>query len=361
MKAPLNKWFITLAITGLVIVACGATAIAQASSNSFTIKHKNDGDGWLGITMQEMTRSMARALDLEDDEGVLIQQVIDDSPADEAGLEEGDVILEFDGRLVEDSDDLARYVRRTDPGDSVSIEIIRDDRIQTVEVIIGEREDRDNVWFYSDDENDEDMLKHFNLEDLDGEANVLIKRLGGHDGDLHIEMFGGDHGYMGVQLNSLTEQLGEYFGVDDGEGALISEVKEDSPADEAGLRAGDVIVEIEDDLITSPSDVTGYMRDTDEGDEIRLRVLRDQSPRTFRVTLTELPNQRSWFRDGDKHSVAPQTHKLRRMLQPRARKDGHFEVRRLDETDDDLEELRDELRELQKELQELRDELRDDG
>ncbi|MFH1844618.1 MAG: hypothetical protein ABIF77_15565, partial [bacterium] len=100
---------------------------------------------------------------------------------------------------------------------------------------------------------------------------------------------------------------------------------------------------------------------TEEGDEIRLRVLRDRSPRTFRITLAELPDQLTWLEEGDKHSRAPQVHKLHRMMRPRAHKDGQIEVRRFDDSRDDLEDLRDELRELQKELEELRDELRDDG
>ncbi|MFH1842906.1 MAG: PDZ domain-containing protein, partial [bacterium] len=306
MKAPLKKWFLTLAITGLVIVACGATAFAQDGSNTFTIKPGDDGDGWLGVTMQDLTRSMARALDLEHGEGVLIQEVVDDSPADEAGLEEGDVILEFDGRPVEDSDDLARYVRRTEPGDNAIIEIFRDGRARTIEVVMGERKENNNVWFYSDDDKDNQMLQHLDLNDLKGNARVLMKRLGDDCENMHIEMFGGDHGYLGVQLTGLTEQLGEYFGVENGEGALISEVKADSPAAAAGLQAGDVVVEIEDDAVAAPGDVTKYMRGTEEGDEIRLRVLRDRSPRTFRITLAELPDQLTWLEEGDKHSRAPQ-------------------------------------------------------
>ena len=81
-------------------------------------------------------------------------------------------------------------------------------------------------------------------------------------------------------VEDLNEQLGEYFGVEDGEGALIAELDEDGSAYEAGLRAGDVITEMDEERIEDKGDVAELLADKDEGDEVKIEVLRKGSKKT---------------------------------------------------------------------------------
>ncbi len=89
------------------------------------------------------------------------------------------------------------------------------------------------------------------------------------------------------QQKSLTPQLREYFGVDEEIGVLVSEVAEDSPAEKSGIKAGDVIVEVEDETIYSKSDLAEVVRDFDPGDEIKIEFVRDRDEESIRVELGE--------------------------------------------------------------------------
>ncbi|MEE9189241.1 MAG: trypsin-like peptidase domain-containing protein, partial [Candidatus Neomarinimicrobiota bacterium] len=96
---------------------------------------------WLGVYIQEVEDRVARALDLKSRDGALVTNVIEDSPADKAGIEEGDVILNFNDNYVEDPAHLKNMVSATEPGLRSKIEIIRDGKSRTLYVIVEERED----------------------------------------------------------------------------------------------------------------------------------------------------------------------------------------------------------------------------
>ncbi len=217
--------------------------------------------GWLGIAVQELTPSLRDALDLGDRTGLLISDVEDDSPAEEAGLREEDVILEFNGQTVEKAKELVRLVRKTPPGTRVKIKIFRDGEEKTIEVEVGRMPRR--RWGFSF------MNPGAFMRFTSGRAS------------------------LGVRVEDLNPDLGKYFGVEDGRGVLILEVLEDSPAEDAGLKAGDVILQLEDEKINDVDDLLDVLEDYDPGDEVTVEILRHGKKREFHVELDDsLPSMR---------------------------------------------------------------------
>ncbi|MFQ5676460.1 MAG: PDZ domain-containing protein, partial [bacterium] len=155
--------------------------------------------GWLGVSVREMTPSMRKEFDLGDRGGLLIDDVIEDSPADDARLWEDDIILEYNGQPVEFADEFSRMVRKTAPETKVKLLIWRDGKEKEVEVTLGRnRSRRQMVWSGTD-----------------------------------LQVFS-DRPRLGVQVHDLDADLAEYFKVKENAGVLIIEVAEDSPAEDAG-------------------------------------------------------------------------------------------------------------------------------
>jgi C-terminal processing protease CtpA/Prc len=158
---------------------------------------------------------------------------------------------------------------------------------------------------------------------------------------------------LGVRITGLSEQLGDYFGAEDGEGALITEVLEDTPAEKGGLKAGDVITRIEGEDIESTSDVYEALEDRKAGDQVDVRVLRKGQKKTIKVELEE-PEE--WHAG----VWAP---KIEKFKGPHGDVDvkvfSDFDQEEFQqELSQEMDQLRQELQELKKELKELRKELR---
>lgn len=210
--------------------------------------------GWLGVRVQEMTPSLREAYELGDRSGLLISEVMDHSPADDAGLWEEDAIIKFDGQPVEKADDFARMVRKTAPGTSVKLLIIRDGEEKEVEV-------------------------------------TLAKRKTGRRGPICL---GGDNMVivtgrprLGVRVQELNQDLAPYFKVEENSGLLIWEVIEDSPAEEAGLKAGDVITKIGDEQVTDPEELIEALDDYEEGDVVTVEYVRKGKTEKLEVELED--------------------------------------------------------------------------
>ena len=120
----------------------------------------------------------------------------------------------------------------------------------------------------------------------DGDHDVFVQRF--HDGDFAWTVHE-DGAWLGVQLEDLDDAKAEYFDVKDGEGALVSEVVEDSPAAAAGLEIYDVILKVGDDAVKDAGDVVELIGDREAGDEVELRVLRKGKKKTVKVELGERP------------------------------------------------------------------------
>ena len=249
---------------------------------------------------------------------------------------------------------LTKAVSASTPGDKVEVVVLRGGKEKTIEVELGERENNTMV-FYSDDGNvhfpggDHNSFVWQNGDD-EQQIEIMIKGIEG----LHQE-----RGFMGVEVDDLNEQMGNYFDVEDGEGALITSVTEDSAAEEAGLKAGDVIVLIGDEEIESAEDVHEALAGTEPEQKLDIKVIRKGKSKTLNITLGEVPeNQMFKFMEmsGGDHNIHISSPKmLHHGMQ--APHQMHKEMRVLYEGSDDLKEMRHELEKMKEELEKMKDEL----
>jgi len=166
--------------------------------------------GWLGVYIQKITPAIAESLGTKDAKGALVADVLSDTPAEKAGIQVGDVIVEFDGTTVEESTDLPRLVARASIGDKVKVKVIRKGKMRTLTVKVAELKD-------------EERAKP-----------------------------GKGRKDYGLTVQTLTPEIAESLGLDASTtGVVVSGVEPGSPADDAGLRPRDVIVEVERQPISS--------------------------------------------------------------------------------------------------------------
>lgn len=159
--------------------------------------------GWLGVLIQKVTRDIAESLDLPEARGALVADVLADGPAKAAGIQVGDVIVQFDGHAVGDSNELPFLVARTPVGKAVEVVVLRNGKPTTVSVTIAELEDEGAEPTSTDSES------------------------------------------FGLTVQPLTPEIAESLGLDTSvEGVVVSGVEEGSSAEDAGLRRGDVIIEV---------------------------------------------------------------------------------------------------------------------
>jgi len=181
--------------------------------------------GWLGVRIQAVTDEIAESLGLPEARGALVASVTPTGPAEDAGIEAGDVILEFDGEEINQMRSLPRIVADTDVGREVDVLLWRRGDEQTVEVTLGELPD-------------ETTLAQMGDTPPEGASSALS-----------LES-------LGMTIDSLSDDLRERFELPpDATGVVILDVEPDSPADAEALRPGDRIVEVNQVEVGSPPEV----------------------------------------------------------------------------------------------------------
>ncbi len=227
-----------------------------------------DGDrGWLGVTIEEVSAEKAKELKLPAVRGVYLSEVAADSPAAKAGLKSGDVITEFNGQRVEGTAQFGRMLRETPAGRTAQLTIWRDGRAQSVTAEVGS------------------FREHFSQK---------LRIMGPKNFDFHIEMpeFGGNLlGWrtptIGIDAEDLHGQLGAYFGVPDGEGILVREVRSGTPAEKAGLKAGDVITKMDGVRVRSVSELREKLREKRESKTVGITVIRKGAEVALNVEIEQ--------------------------------------------------------------------------
>jgi len=216
--------------------------------------------GYLGIGIQEINAERAKALKLREEAGVEITSVMHESPAEKAGLKSGDAVVSYNGQKVEGMEQFSRMVRETPVGREVKVDIIRNGAPQTVAVKI---DNRTLPRIFIGDG------VHFNM------PNIPMPDIPRVFPGLHSPM-------LGIEAESLEGQLAQYFGVRDG-GVLVRLVLKDSAAEKAGLKAGDVILRLDDIKVTSAADISARLRAA-PGKTVQLAVMRERKEMTIPVT-----------------------------------------------------------------------------
>ncbi len=174
--------------------------------------------GWLGVSIQELTPELASQFGVGDTKGVLVSDVMDDSPAKKAGFERADVIVEYDGKSMDSPTHLRNAVAQTPVGKKVSVKIIRDKKPKTIELTIAEQPK--SMAQSGEEEAGESATPTGILSDL--------------------------------EVRELNEELAGRYGLKSGErGLVIVRVKSGGAAEEAGVREGDIVLEVNRQAVTS--------------------------------------------------------------------------------------------------------------
>ena len=215
---------------------------------------------YLGVDIRDVTHDRMAALKLKGDRGIEIMLVDQDSPAGKAGLKEHDVILSFNGRNLQGSEDLRKLIRDTPPGQTVELGISRDGQPMTVKTQLA---DRHRAMVIAPR----------------ARVSVRIPRIA-------VPIITTLSRRNGVLVENLTPQLGDVFGVKDGEGVLIRSVDKGSPGETAGLRAGDVIVRVGNQKVASTSDWNRLLRQQKPG-PVQLGIMREKRQQTLSLTVPE--------------------------------------------------------------------------
>jgi serine protease Do len=170
--------------------------------------------GFLALLPQDIDEELAKAMHLDSTDGALVGDVTPGGPADKAGIKRGDVIVEFDGKKIKNSIDLRNVVAATDPGTRVKVEIERDGHHKTLEVEPAERP-----------------------------VNVAKAQPQSSDEETGVK--------IGLKVQELTPGVAAQLGYEHEQGVLVAAVETGSPADEAGLRRGDLIEQVNNHDVTS--------------------------------------------------------------------------------------------------------------
>ena len=267
----------------VILLAIGAFSFAGiwtlqgavwAQDDEKTTKEKQ---AELGVSISDLSEKTAEMLEIDSTEGAYVRYVYRGSAAYDAGLRSGDVIVDFDGTPIASADDLSNAVKNRKPGDRVTVSFIRKGERQSLTVTLSERKRVRDDWALLH------AVPHVaRFEGPNKHWTVVAPKLA---------MMVGGMRYIGINYDELNEQLGEYFGVAGGQGILVTEVTEDSPAEKAGMKAGDVIISAGGKEVMDGRDLRRAINDHEGEDPIELIVIRHGE----RITIQVVPEERKGY------------------------------------------------------------------
>jgi len=236
----------------------------------------DEGASWLGVETQEVTSDKAKGLKLLSERGVVIGRIVPDSPAAKAGLKEDDVVTEVNGQRIEGTAQFRRMIREIPAGRTVQLTVWRDARSQTLSVTLGKAEERPRVRMGA-----APGAFSFHVQELPDTIEIPEMPQMGWGGMLMPGM----RPRLGIDAEDLSGQLGSYFAAPEGEGVLVREVNSGSPAEKAGLKAGDVITKLNDERIRTVGDLREKLSAKRDDKTVKLGILRNRSEMNLTVEL----------------------------------------------------------------------------
>ena len=227
---------------------------------------------YLGVDISDVSTERLSTLKLKEEKGVEVTMVDQDAPAGKAGIKEHDVILTMNGTSIESGAQLRRMIHETPPGRIVTFGLSRDGQPMTVKVQLADRGKEFSFMNGHDMKNFNVRVPEIHIPDIDiPSINMVMVTSSARSG---------------LSVENITPQLGEFFGVKNGNGVLVRAVEKGSRAEKAGFRAGDVIVKINDQPVHDTGDFTHAVRSR-TGSAVSVGVIRDKKEQNLNLTLPE--------------------------------------------------------------------------
>ena len=256
-----------------------------APSAPVVVDFESPSRSYLGVGIADVTSERKQELKLKDDRGVEVTQVDQDAPAGKAGLKENDVIVGFNGTPVESAEQFKRLMRETPPGRTVAFDIVRDGQPQSIKVQLADRKKLESSMWPRESQ---DFAFAMPIPPtppvaaLPAVPSYPAMRAFPHAWDQTIMRV---RSSAGLTLESLSPQLGDFFGVKNGEGLLVRTVQKGSAAEAAGVRAGDIIVKVGDQKISDNSDWNDALRSSKSA-KVPVVVVRDKKEVTLSIAVS---------------------------------------------------------------------------
>jgi len=245
---------------------------ARAATTFFAQKETS----YLGIGVVDLSSEHAKSLKLKDEHGAEITNVEEDGPAAKAGIKEGDVVLEYNGQRVEGQEQLSRLVRETPVGRQAKVVVWRNGASQTLTATLGWHKVMEpGTW----------VMPDIKIPPMPPMPSIEFPQF-------QTIWQSGTLGIVGEPLER-QPQLAEFFGVKDG--VLVRSVIKNSAAEKAGLKAGDVIVKVDDSSVSSTRDISSALRAARSRRTVNVTVVRNKKEMALSVTLE---NTTGWFMFG---------------------------------------------------------------
>ena len=275
--------------------------MVEPQVRDFNVMFDEEGGSWLGVETREVTADNAKELKLPTERGVVLGRIAPDSPASKSGLRENDVVTELNGQQVEGATQFRRMIHEIPAGRSVQLTVWRDGHTQKISVTLGKSEElRRSMTRVAPGTPGTFAFRMPELPDLPEVAEIPEMPSVDWDGPV---LYPGQP-RLGIDAEDLAGQLGSFFGAPDGEGILVRSVNSGSPAEKAGVKAGDVITSLNGQRIRSVGDLRQKLAaqhsEKDKGAEnkneenqdksrsVKLGVLRNKSEISLNVELPAL-------------------------------------------------------------------------
>jgi serine protease Do len=251
--------------------------LPEIAADDVNVLVGDGGSSWLGVETHEVTADKAKELKLSAERGVVLGKIVPDSPAAKAGLKENDVVTEINGQRVEGAAQFRRMIHEIPAGRSIQLTVWRDGRSQTVSATLGKSEEGRQAMKMVGPTPGSFAFRMPEIPDIpsmEWNGNML---------------FNGGQPRLGIDAEDLSGQLGAFFGAPDGEGVLVRDVTSGSPAEKAGVKAGDVITSLNSERIRTVGELREKLsaKHEDKGKDrtAKLGVLRNKSELLLNVEL----------------------------------------------------------------------------
>lgn len=297
----MRKYFLTSLMMLPLFLGSSALAVQEWSvdppAQPWAISSDEGGtSSYLGVDITDVTTERLSALKLKEEKGVEVTMVDQDAPAGKAGIKEHDVILSMNGTLVESGAQLRRMIHETPAGRVVALGLSRDGAPLTIKVQLADKhkefamiapKTKDFKW---------EMPDVHVMPDIDiPSINMVVVTSSARSG---------------LTMENITPQLGDFFGVKNGNGVLVRSVERGSRAEKAGFKAGDVIVKVNDEPVHDTSDFSRAVKSR-SGNSVSVGVVRDKKEQNLNLALPDKKEsgfleQESWDdqdQDADVDSV----------------------------------------------------------